>query len=208
MSNITFADLMNQFAVARGVNPSAAAGTSDLTDETKIYATVEILNAATRWVWKERFPRFALPETVSSATVTVTSGLIAAADLGEFSGCSLWTADPRPVGSTGVEISGFDVKVDASGVYPQTQSTSLFAFYRTACPQGTWVAGGTYAAPANIPAALREPIMLKATELWHESESNWQAMAMRRKDAEEWMDARRVALVNSGLVWNQNWIAT
>ncbi len=205
MSLITFADLMNQYAVASGFNPSSAAGTSDW-DELKKYSAVQILNAAIRWVWKERFPRFAFPETVSSATVTVTSGLIAAADLGEFSGCSIWTADPRPVGSTGVPVT--DVNVSAAGVYPQIQLGDLFAFYRSTCPQGTWVASDSYATPANIPAALREPIMLKAASMRHESEGNWQAMGMRRADAEDWMDARRVAVVNSGLVWNTNWIST
>lgn len=207
MANITYADLMNQFAVASGFNPSASAGTADwAANEPKKYAAVEILNAALRWVWKERFPRFAFPETVSSATVTVTSGLIAAADLGEFSGCSIWTADPRPVPCAGVAVTG--VNVSASGVYPQIQLSSLFAFYRTACPQGTWAAADSYATPANIPASLREPVMLKALSLFHESESNWQAMAMRRTDAEDWMDARRVALTNSGIVWNTNWIST
>lgn len=208
--SLTALQLLTEIAAAQRKtwDATAAGGTSEIPNETERFQMVTKANEALRWWWREYRPKFAWRETVdSSASVTVTDGVIPFASLGEGSGCSLWTGDPRPFPRT---VQPIDCVMSEDGVHPLTTLTTVFAFYRTACPVITWAAGSSYATPANIPEACLQPVALYAAGLDLVSAGQFDQGERRMARAESWFDERRVALVNSGkedqgMVWLQNW---
>lgn len=92
------------------------------------------------WVW---------PFLVSSATLTVTSGVIALADISYGPWFSLWSADPRPQSSTAYRVP---VRLhDSSGIYPADSLASVFGLYMPRAPEfssSAWAASTAYDAGA------------------------------------------------------------
>jgi hypothetical protein len=163
MATVTFMNLMERLAVASGINPSGTAGTADWS-ETNKYAFVSHLNAALEWCWRPENPRLAWPETIGTGTVAVTSGVIAWNTLGAGDWFNLWTEDPRPqLDGNGQRNPARAVQAlwDAAGVYPRALepgTATVFAFYRTAIPQGTWSAGSSYATP-TVPSRFARMVV-------------------------------------------------
>lgn len=206
---LTFLQLLTETAAAEGKtwDATAAGGTSDTAEEFLRYQYVQQVNAALRWVWAEHDPDFAWPWTVDDKTATPSSGLITAAtlsDSGDGSWCSLWTSDPRTESSTGVPVPA---TADHDGVHVMDGTTSVFAFYRKAVPQGTWSAGASYSTPSTIPDALRQPIVLKAVALRLAAAGHFKEAALREEEALRWMDSRKASLRNSGMIWDGHTLA-
>lgn len=178
---------------------------SDLSEREKFQLVTKV-NEALEWWWKRQFPKFAWPETVDSdSSVSVTSGLISLSDLGEGSGCALFTSDPRPATSTAQPLQ-FVISED--GVHPLcTELTTVFAFYRTACPQITYAAASLYATPANIPNVCLRPVVLYANGRRLRSQGQFREGDSQIAAAIDLIDQRRVGLANSGLVWQRNFFA-
>ncbi len=164
------------------------------------------MNSALRWGCHAKDPQFMLPCMVNSATVTVTNGLIAAADVGNRC-CSLWESDPRPAGATRRAVSAY---VSQQGVHPERSYSSVFAFYEIATPQGTYEADSEYALPSGIPDELLDMVALKALYLLNVGVQQWDAVNALQKsygDPEKERDALVIGLRSSGLIWDGNTIA-
>lgn len=197
---LTFRTLLNRLAEMEG--KSFDVYTSD-----QLKVRVAHLNAALRWAWKTDQPKFAFPFTVTSATVTVTSGKIDPDDLGEGTWGSFFTADPRPAGATACQVN---VQVADDGVYPIDATTTVFAFYRFATPQGTYAEGGEYATPSNIPAQVLDMVAVKALSTLFVSMQQWDAVNALKasyEDPKEQKEALMAALLNSGMSWQRNGVA-
>jgi hypothetical protein len=209
MTTVTFGALMNALAVAEGKNPSAAAGTSDITDEVVKYNMVSALNSALKWVWKLDDPMFIWPVTVTVDTsVAISGGIIAHTEVGSSDWVSFWESDPRPyINSGNPTVNPVPVSWDGTQFYTQSSSASspCFAFYRSACPQGTWVAASAYATP-TVPAEFEEVVVNKAAEERLNSLGLFEQAQFRRKEAVEWMEARKAAILNSTNIspWGDN----
>lgn len=208
MSLVAYSTLLDAYAVAAGFNPSATAGTTDW-DELKKYAAVVHINQAIKWAWRTPNARIAWPWTITTATVTVTSGAIAWSALGGSPSdafFALFSADPRPYLS-GASTSPYPLRAraDADGVYPQTDSlTSVFAFYRTAAPQATYANGGTYTTP-TYPDDLTDVIIHRANALRLKASGNYKDAAMEQQLADEEIDRLMVPLLqkDGGVPWLQ-----
>jgi hypothetical protein len=179
-------------------------GASDLREAEKFQLVTKV-NEALRWWWKEHCRNFAWPETVSVDTsVDVTSGAITLSDLGEASWASLWDGDPRPDGNTAKAIgfvrSGDKIHPrDGTGTAPAT----VFAFYRAACPQITYLAAGTYASPSNIPNVCLLPVVLYANGNRLRSQGQFKEGNAQIERAMRLYEDRQSDLKNgTGLVWN------
>lgn len=200
---LTALQLLTEIAAAEAKTWDAtiAGGTSDLTEMVK-FQIVTKANEALRWWWKEHDRMFAWPETVDSdATTAVTSGLIANADLGEASWCSLWSADPRPY-----DNSAYPIRAERSedGVHPLDSATNVFAFFRTACPQITYASGGSYATPSDIPNVCLQPVSIYANGCRLRSQGQFKEGNEQIERAFALFHDRRHALLNSGLIWQTN----
>lgn len=196
----TFRDFLNRLAEMEGRQFS---GWSE--DEKMV--RVSHVNAALRWAWRTEDPLFAFPFTVDSGTVAVTSGLIAPTLLGDGSWCSLWEADPRPAGTA---LQPVAAHVSHEGVHPVKSLSSVFAFYRAAVPQGTYVAAGEYATPTGIPAELLDMVTLRALYAHFTSAQDWGAVnALAKSYGDPGRDRGYLteALRNTGLVWEGNALA-
>lgn len=89
------------------------------------------------WLW---------PFVIQSATLTVTSGAIAPADINYGPWISLWSADPRPESSTAYRVP---VRLrDSSGIYPADNLSSVFALYFNRAPEFNSTAHGATTAYA------------------------------------------------------------
>lgn len=188
-------------AEAKTWDATIAGGTSDLSEMEKFHLVTKV-NEALRWWWKEHNRNWAWPETVdSSASVTVTSGLISLGSLGEGSWCLLATEDPRPAGNT---ASFLEAVRSEDGIHPVSEDYStVFAFYRTACPQISYSSGSSYASPSNIPNVCLRPVVFYANAMRLISQGQYEAGYSRRKQAIELFEERMADLRNSGVVWDQ-----
>ena len=199
MASLQYITLIRGVASGTGYNTDATAGTSDLS-ETLIQNLVQHINRALEWAWMPENPALAWPFTITDdATITVTNGVIAWADLGAFSGgwFSLWTADPRPYGNSAVTI---EASWDEDGVYPKTTETSIFGFYRSTLPQGTYASGGTYTTP-TYPQELKEMVTQKALAYYFEASDAEKRAARADERAQMEMDRRLLPLLNSPVPW-------
>lgn len=171
--------------------------------EAKIAQRVAMINSALRWAWKTEQPKFAWPFTVSSGTVTVTDGLIDPTDLGDGSWCSLWSADPRSSSAYNV-ARPIEARVSEDGVHPNEDIGSVFAFYRNAVPQLTYVNGDSYANPSNIPDALGDIVPLRALSSLLVALKQWESVNALKATYGEPNDERdtlRSGISNSSLAW-------
>jgi hypothetical protein len=193
---LTFRNLLDRLAEMEG---TAFASWS----EAQKAVRVAHVNAALRWAWKTDDPLFAFPWSVTSnASVTVTSGAIPASSLGDGTWCSWWESDPRAAGATRAPV---EAVVSQSGVHPTKTLSTVFAFYRTAAPAGTYAAAGTYATPSNIPDALLDMVSLKALYLLYVGMQDWEAVNALKASYGDPGRAREdlvCALRTSGLVWD------
>jgi hypothetical protein len=130
--HISYDDQIMNFAARNGrIDPSTGAHnltTGDLR-MLSVWISTAIEEAWNRprgkdWVW---------PFLVNSATLTVTSGIIALADISYGPWISLWSADPRTANSNAYRVP---VRViDASGIYPQCDLGSVFGLYVARVPE-------------------------------------------------------------------------
>ena len=215
-TTVTFADLLNQLAIDCGMSRNASVGTvpGDLWHQ----QACEFLNRALRWVWSADDPYFAWPVTVtSSAAITVTNGVIAASAVGSSDWVSFWRSDPRlpTVNITSgwplfPVIQPVPVKWDGTSYYVQDSSVGspVFAFWKTAVPQGTFVLAGsspTYATP-TVPSFFFDPVLYFALAEYYRMKNAFDLMAGARKLANEWMDGQKAAVLNSDAMqpWRGN----
>jgi hypothetical protein len=211
---LTFAQLMTELAALEGktFDATAAGGTSEVSDESMRFQYVQQLNAGLRWVLSEYDQEWCWPEWVAdSGSVAVDASnivaLTALVDSGTASWCSLWTSDPRVKDSTAEPVEAYVSNDGVHLVSHDLSSSTLFAFYRKAVPQGTWSAGGTYASPSTIPDQLRMPVVMKAHALRLRAAAQWAEAGAREKEGREWMDARKASLLSSGaLVWQDHFL--
>lgn len=204
---LTALQLLTEIAAneAKTWDATIAGGTSDVPSESERFQMVTHANKALRWWWKEHFRSFAWPETVSVTTsVTVTSGAVTLSDLGEGSWASLWDGDPRPQGHTSKPL-GFTRSGDK--IHPHsdtgTAPSTVFAFFRFACPQITYAAASSYATPSNIPNVCLEPVSLYANGLRLRSQGQFETGNAQLSRAVKIFEERVADLKNMsrGLVW-------
>lgn len=178
--------------------------------EAKKRQYVTEVNAALRWIWRDDDPHFAWPWTVDDKTTTPSSGLITAAtlsDTGDGSWCSLWTVDPRTYESLAVPVIA---NSDHDGVHVLDGTTSVFAFYRKAVPQGTYASGGSYSTPASIPSLLLDVVTLKALANRLANLKDWEGLNALMKsegNPNEVRDRWKDATLNNPPPWGQHTLA-
>ena len=186
----------------------AGAATGTATEERRKRRLITCLNSAIEWAAKGSDPSFAWPWQVSSGTVTVTNDKIAAADLGEGSWCSLWTADPRAIGNRAYPLNCMPdtdggARLTLEGLPTGVSPASVFAFYRTTTPQITYAVGTAYPTP-TLPDRLIQPILLYAIGLTmaglvkNDEQNNYAAQALA------WVESAKNALFDGNLIWIKN----
>jgi hypothetical protein len=202
---LTALQLLTECAAEEGKTWDAtiAGGTSNLDEEEK-FQLVTKTNEALRWWWKDHNRNWAWPETVGvGASVTVTSGALTLSDLGEGSWASLWDADPRPDGNTANPVPftrGHDK------IHPRFCGGTLatvFAFYRSAVLQITYLSGGTYASPSTIPNVCLRAVKAYTCGLRMEAKGQYDAADKKIAKAIALYEERQADLKNmsKGLVW-------
>lgn len=191
----TFRDFLNELAGLEGTS-------FDDWDEDQIKLRVAKINEAVRREWKTEDPLFAFPETVATATVTVTSGKISPSDLGDQTWCALFETDPRAAGASFRPIKA---RVSNTGVHPVNTYTSVFAFYRATVPQGTYAQGGAYATPSGIPSIFLDTVPVRALASIYVAMGQFDSLnALLKLHGEpgKIREARIAALRESNLIWD------
>lgn len=201
---MTPADILKRFGEMEGAD-------FETMSEPKIKQRVGLVKAALRWAWKTDNPLFAFPFTMDGDTVDVTDGLIALADLGDGSLCSLWTEDPRPAGNNARPLGAATSNL---GVHPRScegaNLTSCFAFFRKAVPTFDYAEGGLYATPTDIPEQLLDMVALKALSSLLVATKQWEsvnALKASYEDPGDQKEAMMAALLESKMVWQGNMVA-
>lgn len=221
----TFNDLLNQTAFYMGWTRNASVDT--VPTDRQMEQLVNAVNTAIRWAWGMDDSRFAWPQTLTAASsVTVTDGVIAWADVGSSDWVSFWRSDPRVPPSNIIPAIpfygwGFDMNVPPvpvmwDGTQFNVQDSSVtspvFAFYRTATPQGTFALSATnptYTTP-TVPDFFKDPVCRYATaELLSVLASADREQQFRGK-AVDWYDSNKASILNSdaGYPWHGNVINT
>jgi len=202
LSYLTYLDLMRELASLEDkVWEDLEPGEDGDVDEALKYKYVQCLNAALRWVWSDAHPEQVWPETISlNAAVSVTSGSIDMDDVStgtQPAWVSLWTSDPLPFSSAAVPVVGVP-KYGTSTILLTTHPslTTVYAYYRSAVPQGEWTLDSIYNSPNNIPGMLRQPILLKARASRLASIGHFAEAEKVDAQATAWMDARIKTLQN------------
>lgn len=175
-------------------------------EELRRRKTINVLNAAIRWAWKEHDPRFAWPWTIDTDTVAHTDGKLAAADLGEATWCSVWDMDPRLEENTArpyVSCPDIDGGALVTTGDCSTLPAELFVFFRIETPQITYADDSTYDTP-DIPDQIRHPILLKAQAIAMQSAAQNDEAAKYNQDAVDWMNNRMDGIAISNPYWMIN----
>lgn len=221
----TFAALLNDYAATQGRTRNASVGTvpNDMWHE----QAVNFLNRALRWAWAGDDPFFAWPQTLTTnASVTVTAGVIAWSAVGSSDWASFWRTDPRVPPSNiipAVPYLGYGmgnnvppVPVTWDGAQFNVQdtgvSTPVFAFYRSAVPQGTFALAATnptYATPTCADFFRDAVVNYAAAEYFDSLAVDARGQRYRSK-ALEWYDSNKASILNSeaGYPWRGNIITT
>ena len=179
--HISFDDMVRNYASRRGMINGTTGAVELSVGELRMFSVW--LSNAMKEAWdKPRGKDWVWPFTVTSTTaLTVTSGVIALADISYGPWFSLWSADPRPANTSAYRVP---IRMhDSSGIYPQTDLGSVFALYVPRAPEfdvtawtnGTAVSAGAvrydsttgqcYRAKVAVPAT---PIELTDTTYWEE----------------------------------------
>ena len=179
--HISYDDLvLNQAAQRDMLDPTT--GASTFTTGEKMALAIWFTNALKEAWDRPRGKDWVWPFTVTSATLTVTSGVIALADVSYGPWFSLWSEDPRPANSAAYRIP---VRMhDASGIYPQCDITSVFGLYVPRAPELSsvaWIAATAYDAGtvrydsttgqcyrAKIAVTASPAVLLTNTTYWEE----------------------------------------
>ncbi len=229
MANITFADLLNDFAAelneTRDSGVAAATGVT-VPNDLWTQRAVNFLNRGLRWAWSDDDERFAWPQTItSSASIPVTNGVITWAAVSNTDWVSFWQTDPRVIPTSGFPLLPYWGWAIDNGVPPVpvmwdgTQfnvqqggaPATVFAFYRSPVPQGTFALAATsptYATP-TIPAFFRESVVKYAlAELYMTTGSSQENTY--RGAAIEWYSSNKAAIINTdaGTPWQGNIVNT
>jgi len=212
---ITANQLIDEFANAAGLNWNSTAGTVSLNDITS-YKAVNYLNRALRWIWKTDDPYFAWPASItSSASVTITSGVITWAAVSSSDWVSFWNSDPSVYPGTATppftEVQPVPVSWDGTQfrVHSSSVTSPCFAYWRSACPVITWAAASTvpsYATPL-IQAEFVDPVVNFALAEHFRALSSMDRANDARAQAIQWKEGRVIAIQNSDqmiLPWKGN----
>lgn len=212
-TTVTFREILNELAQREGLNFNPSVATATLTDETRIANAVMRVNSALRWIWICDDALFAWPATISTASsVTITSGVITWAAVSNSNWVSFWESDPRINASTGVTVNPIPVMWDGTQfkIQSSTASTPCFAFYRAACPQGTYVAGaatdGTKYATPTVPEQFLDPVLRYAHAEFLANHQAPELAAVEMQRAINWMEGRKGAILDgkAELPWADN----
>jgi hypothetical protein len=188
---------------------------------------VNLINRAIRWAWLGDDPFFAWPQTLTvNAAVAVATDIIAWSEVSSSDWVSFWRSDPRVAPDNtipAVPYSGYGfggavppVPVTWDGTQFNVQDTSVgtpvFAFYRTAVPQGTFVLAAsnpTYATP-TVPDFFRDAVVNYAAAEYFDTAGEEVRGARFRAKAEAWEGAKKAGILNSeaGYPWKGNVITT
>lgn len=188
----------------------ATATFKSIYDEAVVLAGVSfdytLLNRALRWVWRTDDPLFAWPETVtSSASITITSGVIAWTAVSSSDWCSFWESDPS-VYTPDTNFLVNAVPVTWDGVQFRTQSATVtspcFAYWRTAVPQGSSATD----ASTTVPLELKDITLEYAIYLYFRSNGSMERAKDARELAQELMEGRKAGFLNANIrfPWDQN----
>ncbi len=211
----TFADLLNDFAAELNLTRTTAVAVSPITVPGDLWTqrAVAFINRALRWAWIDDDPRFIWPQTVTvDASVAVVNNIIAWSEVGNSDWVSFWQSDPRIAGGSvypsmpyygwaygpnvppvPVTWDGAQFNIQAPG-YPAT----IFAFYRAAVPQGTFVVAAsspTYVTP-TVPSFFRDAVVKYAVAEYYASTGSSQELDYRAQ-ALTWYTAQKASILNS-----------
>jgi hypothetical protein len=225
MSSVTFNTLLNDYArfLGRTRNSSVATDVNPVPDDFWHETAVGHLNNAIRWAWSMDDSRFVWPQTLtSSATVPVTGGIIAWSDVGNSDWVSFWQSDPRLPPSNVIPGIPYyywgwcptvpPVPVTWDGTQFNVQDSSIagpvFAFYRTAVPQGTFALANTdptYATP-TLPDFFRDAVVRYAVAEYLSVPGSQDRETSFRQKALDWYDSNKASILNSdaGYPWQGN----
>jgi len=212
---VTFAELLNRLAIKS--DRSRSVGTSP--DDAWHEKAVSSINYGIRKCWVGDDPYFAWPATVTSnASIAVTAGIIAPADMSYPNWASFHTSDPRPSSATYATSKPVRVKWDGTNYYVQDPAvgSTVFAFWRTATPQGTFALAATspdYATPL-VPSFFLDPIIYFAradqTDTANATDLNGNKIGL----GDFWIENQKAALFascsnnDSPLPWRNNIVIT
>jgi hypothetical protein len=200
--------LLQEFVDFQGFPWMVADGVAGTTpaEELRRRKTINVLNAAIRWAWKEHDPMWSWPWTLSTATVTHTDGKIAAADLGGATWCSVWDIDPRPTTNEATPYNAIPDIDKGALVIPDDFNSlpaTLFVFFRTTTPQLVYGETSVYSTP-EIPDQLRHPILMYASATAMQSAAQNDEAVKYMQTAVDWMNNRMDGIGLSNPVWMKN----
>ncbi len=225
MATCTFADLLNDFTAE--LNLTRLAGVGNPPDDLWTQrAVTKFINTALRWAWSDDDPRFIWPQTLTNnSAVPVTNGVITWASVASADWVSFWQTDPRvpatsvypvvPYWGWAIGNNVAPVPVSWDGTQFNVQSTgnpaTIFAFYRTPVPQGTFALASsapTYATP-TLPDFFRDAVVKYAVAEYY-STTGSDAEQKYRAQAFDWFDSNKASIINSDAMypWQGNIITT
>lgn len=140
----SFKELLWALAYAEGRNPDPSAGELDI-NENWTGQTIAHLSRAIDDFWRPSKPDIAWPSTVSSKSVTPTSGTFQRSSIAESDWFSVWSEDPRPLFATSDFYSHLRLRAveDVSGIVVGGGPSTVFVFYRLPAPEFTQTAVNT-----------------------------------------------------------------
>ncbi len=221
---VTFADLLNDFAAELNLTRLATVGT--VPNDLWTQRAVNFLNRSLRWAWSDDDQRFIWPQTLTnSSTVPITNNIIAWSDVSFSDWVSFWQTDPRVAPTNVFPILPYwgwalgnavaPVPVSWDGTQFNVQSggspATIFAFFRTPVPQGTFALAAsspTYATP-TLPDFFRDAVVKYALAEYYATTGSAQEQDYRAR-AVDWYDSNKAAITNSDAAypWQGNVITT
>lgn len=228
-NNITVSKAATQAAIVAAGTGYSAGDTLTVVGGTGTAATIKVLTVSTGAITNMYVLTGGIYSVFPTSPVSVTGGggtgatfnlssksFVAASAVSNADWASFWPSDPTVYPSPTRNSLGFfqyqvePVLTQWDGVQfvlrTDTSTTPIFAFYRTAAPQGTWAAGGAYATP-TVPAEFEDMITSKALAGWKRKFRPVDASyADDERNAVSWMEGRKAALMDGSncLAWGNN----
>lgn len=135
-SDLTFKELLWQYAKDLELNPDADLGTVTFGEPDKLPA-LNRLNKSMRWIWQEALTLCTLPDTLVGVQVdAITDHTIPKADAGHSDWVSFWTSDPRDATTGDAAQPVKCTRVSAGWLLPEAV-TEVFMLYRPLPPVWT-----------------------------------------------------------------------